>query len=131
MHFAEPVLNNVGEADQDRQSDSAPLQSVDQLLEIDAPVGLFLGMNEQMTVFANGKVAFPPARYIVELGGVSGGPAVGRFTYRCGDRGNFRVQGLYSLIWLPMRRGMRIRTQLNLITQSGLSPTLDEDKPRA
>jgi hypothetical protein len=92
MHFPETVLNNVGEADQDGQSDSAPFERIDELLEIDTAVRLLCWMNKQMAVLANGKIAFAPACDIVELGGVCGGPTIGRFAYRRGDGGNFRVQ---------------------------------------
>jgi hypothetical protein len=92
MHFAEPVLNDIGEANQDGQSDSAPLQRIDELLQVNTAVRFFGRMNKKMPVFANGKISFPPACDIVELGSVCGGPAIGRLAYGRGDGSDFRIQ---------------------------------------
>ena len=40
VNLAQPVLEDAGEADQDRQIDAAQLQSVDELFQIDPAIGL-------------------------------------------------------------------------------------------
>ena len=54
-------------------------------------MGLFGGVNEEMTVFANRKVALAPVGDVVELGSVSGGPAISGFAH-LGRDGDFCVQ---------------------------------------
>ncbi len=45
VDFGQPVLQNIGEANQDRQIDAAQLQPIDQLLQIDRALGILRGMN--------------------------------------------------------------------------------------
>ncbi len=50
VHFAQPMLENFGEADQDGEPDAAQLQFLDQLAQVDAARRLFAGVNPQMPV---------------------------------------------------------------------------------
>jgi hypothetical protein len=47
------MLQDLAEANQDRQRDAAELEIVDQLLEVDAAVRLLAGMNPQVAVLAD------------------------------------------------------------------------------
>ena len=68
-------------------------QGIDELLQIDAAVGFFGRMDKQVAVLANREIAFPPACDIVQLGGVGGRPAVGRFAHLRDDGRDFCIQG--------------------------------------
>ena len=48
VDFAQPMLENVGEADQDRQVDAAQLQPVDQLLQIDEALRILGRMDQHV-----------------------------------------------------------------------------------
>ncbi len=67
-----------------RQGDAAQLEIVHQLLEIQAAVGILVGVHPQVPVLADGKISLAPTGDIVQLGGFGGGPAVGRLADRCG-----------------------------------------------
>ena len=43
VDLADAVLQDVGEAEQDRGLDAAKLEPIDQLLEVDAAAGSFVG----------------------------------------------------------------------------------------
>ena len=77
VHFAQPMLENFGEADQDGQPDAAQLQFFDQLAQIDAARRLLAGMHPQVPVRADGKIALAPTGDIVEFAGVGDGPPLG------------------------------------------------------
>ena len=55
--------------------------------------GSLVGWTKQMAVRANREIAFAPAGNIVQLGGVGGGPAVGRFAHLRDDGRDFCIQG--------------------------------------
>ena len=80
MNFAQPVLDDVGETNENRKRNAAPAQGVDELFQIDGAIDFFGGMNEQMSIGADGKVAFSPTGDVVHFCGIGGGPAVGWFT---------------------------------------------------
>jgi hypothetical protein len=86
------VTNNIGEANENRQGDSAPLESIDQFFQIDTSGSFFRRMNKQVAVFSDGEIAFPPVRDIVQLGGVCGGPAVGGLANLGSNGYDFRIQ---------------------------------------
>ena len=50
MNLAEPVLKNVGEADQDGQRNTAQNQRVDQFLEVNGARRILLRMNADVAV---------------------------------------------------------------------------------
>ena len=70
MEFAEPMLQDFSKADQDGKRDAAQDQGVDELLQIDGSRRFFFRVNENMSLVADGKISFAPARYIEELGGI-------------------------------------------------------------
>ena len=53
VHFAQAMLQNLAEADQNRQRDAAQLQIVDQLLQIDAAVGILVRMHAEVPAGAH------------------------------------------------------------------------------
>ena len=77
VHFAQTMLQNFGEADQDGEPDAAQLELFDQLAQIDAARRLLAGMHPQVPVRADGKIAFAPTGDIVEFAGVGDGPPLG------------------------------------------------------
>jgi hypothetical protein len=80
VHFAEAVLKDFAEAEQDGERDAAELEIVDQFFEVDAASGLLIGMDPEMAVLAHGKIAFAPAGNVVEFAGFGDAPTVGWFT---------------------------------------------------
>src|SRR5665213_3109062 len=91
VHFAETMFQDVGEADQNGQRYAAPLERIDELLQIDAALSFFSRMNEEVSVFANREISFTPTRNVVKLCRVGGSPTIGGFAHLGGD-GNFGVQ---------------------------------------
>ncbi len=79
VHFAQPVLEDFGEADQDGEPDAAQLEFFDQLAQIDAARRLFARMHPQVSVRADGEIALAPTGDIVEFAGVGDGPPLGWF----------------------------------------------------
>jgi hypothetical protein len=78
VDFTQAVLENVGKPDENRQVDAAQNQRIHQLLQVDRPRGILFRVNAYVPVLANGKVALPPARDIVEVAGKLGSPSLGR-----------------------------------------------------
>ena len=74
VDLAEPVLQDVGEANQDRHREAAQLQAIDQPLQIDAAARLLGGMDLQVALLADGEVALAPAGHVIQLGGFGGRP---------------------------------------------------------
>ena len=74
VDLAEPVLQDVGEADQDRDGQATELEAIDQALQVDAAAGFLGGMNLQVTVLVDREVALPPARHVVHLAGFGDRP---------------------------------------------------------
>ena len=70
----QPVLEDVAEADQDRQVDAAQLQVIDQLLEVDRAAWILGRMDLHVAVLADREVALAPAGDLVQLGGVGDRP---------------------------------------------------------
>ena len=77
VNLAQAMLEDAGEADQDRQVDAAELQAVDQLLEIDAAVRVLGGMDQHVPVSADRKISFAPTGDLIQFGGIGGRPALG------------------------------------------------------
>ena len=65
VDLAEPVLQDVGEADQDRHREPAQLQAIDQALQIDAAIRLLGGVDLQVALLAHREVALAPAGHVV------------------------------------------------------------------
>ena len=79
VQFAQTMLQDFGEADQDRQRNAAQLQFFDQLAQIDGSRGFLGRMHPQMPVRADGKIALAPTGDVVQLAGICNGPSFGRF----------------------------------------------------
>ncbi len=77
VHLAQPVLQDLGEADQDGQADPAELELLRKLHQVDEALRIFGGMDEHMPVLANREVALPPSGDVIQLGGIGCGPALG------------------------------------------------------
>jgi hypothetical protein len=77
MNFAEPMLEDVGEAQQDGRRQAAKLEPIDQSLDVDAALRIFGGMHQQVALLAHREVALPPARHVVEFRRFSGRPRGG------------------------------------------------------
>ena len=75
VNFAQPMLQNVGEANQDRQIDAAQLQPIDQLLQVDRALGILRRMHANVPVAVDRKVSVAPARHFVQFGGIDHRPA--------------------------------------------------------
>ena len=84
MNFAEAVLEDLAEANQNRQGDAAQLQVIDQFLQIDLAFGILVGMHADVAGCTHAKVALAPAIDVVQLGGLRYGPAVGGLANRRG-----------------------------------------------
>jgi hypothetical protein len=65
VDLSQAVLQNIGEADQDRQVDAAQDQRVHQLFEVNRARGFLLGVHQDVPVLAHRKVALAPARDVV------------------------------------------------------------------
>src|SRR5580698_8134576 len=100
MHFAEAVLQDFAEADQQRKGDTAELEIIDQFLEIDAAGGLFIRMDPEVSIFADGKIAFSPAGDVVELASLSDTPAIGGFAQGSGVGGFYGSHSVSSVVCL-------------------------------
>jgi len=74
VDLTEPVLQDLTEAEQDRQVDPTHLEPVDERLEIDALRRILVGVDEQMAVGPHGKVAIAPTGHFVEIGGIRRAP---------------------------------------------------------
>ena len=76
VQFAQPVLEDLREAEQDRQIDAPHLKTVDELLEIDALRRILIRVDEQVTVWAHREITVAPACDLIEIGGVRGAPVL-------------------------------------------------------
>ena len=74
VDLADAVLEDVGEADEDRGAQAAQLEPVDQLLQIDRPGGVTGRVHLHVPGLVHREVALAPARHLVELGGVGRRP---------------------------------------------------------
>ena len=80
VHFAQAMLQNLAEAEQNRRSDSAQDQLIDQLFQIDCErAGSLSGWTQRWPFVADREIALAPTRDVVEFSGVGRGPALGRF----------------------------------------------------
>ena len=77
VQFAQAVLQNLCKAHQNRKVDAPQNQRIDQLLQIDRAVRLFLGVHEQLPAVADRKISLAPARNVVQLACILRGPSVG------------------------------------------------------
>ena len=74
VNLAQPVLEDVGEADQHGKRDAAQNQRIDQLLQVDR-AGRVLGrMDMDVAVAVDGEIALAPTGDVVQIAGVLGGP---------------------------------------------------------
>ncbi len=67
---------DVSKPHERRQADASQLQVIDQLLQVDRPVGLLCRVNLDVTVLADRKVPLPPAGNFIHFGGVDRGPRI-------------------------------------------------------
>ncbi len=74
----DPRLDDLGEADQERQADAALAHLVHQLLEVDRRRARAARVDEHVALLADGEVVVPPAADVVEVDRVGGGPAPGQ-----------------------------------------------------
>ena len=74
VDLAQAVLQDVGEADQDRQVDAAQLQPIDQLLQVDRRGRVLGRVDPHVALVADREVALAPAGDVVQLAGVGRGP---------------------------------------------------------
>ena len=84
VNFAQAVLQNVAEANQDRQGDAAQLELIDQFLQIDRAVGVFIRVDAYMAVGTDGEIALAPTGDVVKFRRFGDGPAVGGLANRRG-----------------------------------------------
>jgi len=63
-----PMLEHVAKADERRQGNTAHLQLVDQLFEVNRPAGLLRRMDVNVPVLADRKVPLAPSADLVQLG---------------------------------------------------------------
>jgi hypothetical protein len=75
LDLAQAVLQQVAEADQHGQVDALGLEPVDQQLEVDCPVRVLGGMDTEVSLVADGEVAFAPVGHFIQVGGLQDRPA--------------------------------------------------------
>ncbi len=75
VNFAQAMLQNIGEANQNWQIDAAQLQPIDQLLQIDRPLRILGGVHANVPIAVHRKVAIPPPRHFVQFSGIGHRPA--------------------------------------------------------
>ena len=85
MQFAQTVLQDLGESQEDREIDAADLQPVDELLEVDGLRRVLVGMDHEVSLGPDGEIAVPPAGDLVQVGRVGGAP---RFDVEIDGHGN-------------------------------------------
>ena len=61
VDFAQAMLENLGEADQNRQIDAAQLQPIDQLLQIDRALGILRRVDANVPLVVDREVSVAPA----------------------------------------------------------------------
>ena len=86
VDVAEPVAEDVAEADEHRDLDPAQHQVVGELLEVDGLRRILGRMDQDVTRRRDGEVALPPAVHFVELGGVADGEGLSRLPVAMGAR---------------------------------------------
>ncbi len=65
MDFPDAVLQDLGEADQDRQVDAAQDEGVDEILQVDPAARVLGRVHDQVAVFADPEVTLAPTCDIV------------------------------------------------------------------
>ncbi len=75
VDVGQPVLEDVAEANEERDRDAACLQVVDELLEVDGARRIFRGVNLDVPAGVDREVAFAPTRHFIELVGVGDAPS--------------------------------------------------------
>ena len=70
VDFAQAVLQDAREANQDRQIDAAQLQAIDELLEIQESLRIAGRMNQHVARFGDGKITLTPTRDFVQFRGI-------------------------------------------------------------
>ena len=68
MDLAQAVLEDVAEADQHGRLDAPGLEPVDQLLQVDGPIGVLGGMDVDVPLGVDGEVALSPVGHFVQVG---------------------------------------------------------------
>src|SRR5690606_6000403 len=74
VDLRETMLEDVGEAEQDRRAQATQLEPIDEAFEIDAAGRILGGMDHQVALLVDREVALAPARDVVELGRLGGCP---------------------------------------------------------
>ena len=75
VNLRKSVLQNVVEPNQYRQLQAPKLQALDQLLQVNADRRVPTRMDDQVAVFTDGEIPFPPATDFVQLFGFGRRPA--------------------------------------------------------
>src|SRR5262249_58998263 len=60
VDLADAMTENVGEPQEDRQLDSARLQLIDQLFEVDRLVGALVGLDDDVARLIDAEITFAP-----------------------------------------------------------------------
>src|SRR5262249_13316681 len=81
VNLTQAVLENVGEADQNRKVDASENQRVDQRFQFDRTRWLLGRMNAGVAFGVDGKIAFAPTGNIIKVAGVFGRPAFRRLQH--------------------------------------------------
>ncbi len=71
-----PLPQDVAKPDEDRKADPAQLQVIDELLQIDRPLGIARRVDAQMPARRDRKIALPPAVDLVQLGRIADRPGI-------------------------------------------------------
>ncbi len=74
VDFAETVLQDAGEAEQNRRAQAAELEAIDQLLQVDRAGGILGGMHQHVPRVAHGEIALAPTGHVVVFGGFGHAP---------------------------------------------------------
>ena len=78
VQFAQAMLENVGEADQDRQRDAAQHQAYRPVFSDRWSARILLGVHKDVPFVADRKISLPPTGNIVQFAGVYCRPSIGR-----------------------------------------------------
>ena len=110
VQLAQPVLQDVGEANQDRQVDAAEDERIDQLLQVDRASGILFRVDADMSVLPHREVSLAPTSDIVEVAGQLRGPSFGGLH----DQGAFAA---ISFQCLPVSFTAACRGNKNYVTR--------------
>src|SRR4029079_11182203 len=90
---------DVAEPDQDRKRDTAELEVVGELLEVDGPRRVLGGMDQDVPLLGDGEVAFAPPFELVELVRVADGKDLTRLPLTRAGRGTAHATIIQRFSW--------------------------------